>query len=260
MTAYGLRTVDVLWRRDLMRFVRQPSRVAGALGQPVIFWLVLGTGFAKSFSVPGQSLGYLEFFFPGVVAMVLLFASIFASVSLIEDRHQGFLQAILAGPGSRASIVLGKCAGAGSVALLQAGLFVVLMPFAGFSMAAVDWPLLLATMVLLSLGLTAMGFAIAWLVDNVQAYHAIQMTLLMPLWVISGAMFPPHEAPPVFAFLMAANPVAYGVAGVRQALYGGLAPDGTVVAGPYESLAVVSAFAVVAVGLAVAVAQRVRVR
>src|SRR5262245_29820137 len=138
--SYGLYTIDVLWRRDLTRFWREPGRILGALGQPLIFWLVLGGGFAASFKMPGLELGYLEFFFPGVVAMVVLFASIFASVSLIEDRHQGFLQAILAGPGSRTSLVLGKCAGSASVALLQAFMFVALAPAAGFAYASVDWP------------------------------------------------------------------------------------------------------------------------
>ena len=102
---YDLATAQVLWLRDLKRFLRQPSRIIGALGQPVIFWGVIGSGMATTFRVPNSQLDYLEFFFPGVVLMVVLFASIFASVSVIEDRHHGFLQAVLAGPGSRAALV-----------------------------------------------------------------------------------------------------------------------------------------------------------
>ena len=126
MTAatYDLATVRVLWRRDLMRFFRQPSRIIGALGQPVLFWIVLGSGLAATFRVPGVDVGYLEFFFPGVIAMVLLFASIFAAVSVIEDRHQGFLQMVMAGPGSRASLVFGKCLGSpGPLASTKSRLF-----------------------------------------------------------------------------------------------------------------------------------------
>ncbi len=256
--AYGLYTIEVLWRRDLMRFLRQPSRILGALGQPIIFWLVLGSGLASTFQMPGVPQGYMEYFFPGVVVMVLLFASIFASVSVIEDRHQGFLQAILAGPGSRTALVLGKCAGAATVALAQALAFVVLAPLAGFSFAQVNWPLLLGIMVGISLGLTAMGFAIAWLVDNVQGYHAIQMTLLVPLWVISGAMFP-TSGPLVFRWLAALNPVSYAVNGARQAFYGEVgAPDVGFTLAPLANLGVVLGFAVVSVLVAARVCERVR--
>jgi ABC-2 type transport system permease protein len=231
MSSFALHTIEVLWRRDLMRFFRQPSRIIGALGQPLIFWVVLGSGMSSTFRLPGVEQGYMEYFFPGVVIMVLLFASIFASVSVIEDRHQGFLQAILAGPGSRASLVLGKCAGAATVAIAQALAFVLLAPLAGFSYTAIQWPLLLATMLGISLGLTAMGFAIAWLVDNVQGYHAIQMTLLVPLWVISGAMFPVSGLA-IFRWLAAINPVSYAVAAARQAFYGGDAPAVALAASP----------------------------
>src|SRR5262245_38099032 len=130
---YEWRTIHVLWLRELKRFWRQPSRLAGAIGQPVIFWLVLGAGMGRTFQIPGLSINYLEFFFPGVLVMVLLFTSIFAAVSVIEDRNLGFLQAVLAGPGSRFAVVLGKCLGAGSVALLQAGILSILAPFAGFA-------------------------------------------------------------------------------------------------------------------------------
>src|SRR6266545_7632391 len=124
--AFDLATTFVLWRRDLMRFAREKSRVVGALVQPLIFWLVIGSGMAKTFRLPGaQSVGYLEYFFPGVILMVVLFTSIFATMSLIEDRHQGFLQAVLVGPGSRVALVLGKCLGATTIAVLQATMFLL---------------------------------------------------------------------------------------------------------------------------------------
>jgi len=246
---YDIATTRVLWRRDLARFWRQPSRVIGALGQPVLFWLVIGSGLARTFQIPGVDVGYMEYFFPGVVMLVLLFASIFASVSVIDDRHQGFLQAVLAGPGSRTALVWGKCLGSTSVALIQGALFFALTPLAGFSLGAIHWPLLLAASILTSLGLTALGFAVAWILDNVQAYHAVQMMVLIPLWVVSGAMFPAGEG--VYAVVMRLNPVAYGVSAVRHALYGGLAsPQMTVSQTPWFEVAVVGAFAVFCVLLA----------
>lgn len=252
---YDLATVGVLWRRDLTRFFRQPSRLVGALGQPLIFWLVIGTGMAATFRMPGTAVGYLEYFYPGVVLMVVLFAAIFSTVSVIEDRRAGFLQAVMAGPGSRSALVVGKALGTASVALTQAALFLVLSPWAGFPPLRVDWPLLAAALGLAAVGLASLGFAVAWLVDNIQGYHAIQMTLLTPLWVVSGAMFPPSESHPVFAAVMRANPVAYAVSAVRRALSGAAAP-GALPGSAGRDLAVLALFAAAALLLAILSAGR----
>ena len=213
-------TISVLWVRELKRFWRQPSRLAGAIGQPIIFWLVLGSGMGRTFQIPGLTISYLEFFFPGVIIMVLLFTSIFSAVSVIEDRNLGFLQAVLAGPATRVSVVLGKCLGAANVALIQASIFCLLMPMAGFHVADINWLLFFLTMTVTSLGLTALGYAIAWWINNVQGYHAVHMTLMMPLWFISGALFPANVTHPVLRMLMLFNPVAHAVSMTRRALYG----------------------------------------
>lgn len=255
--AYDLATARVLWWRDLVRFFRQPSRLVGALGQPVIFWLVIGSGMAATFRMPGSPVGYLAFFYPGVVLMVVLFAAIFTTVSVIEDRHQGFLQAVLAGPGSRAALVLGKALGSSSVALSQAALFLALAPAAGFPLRSVDWPLLVAALGLAALGLAALGFAVAWAVDNVQGYHAIQMTLLVPLWVVSGAMFPMSPEHPGLAAVMRVNPVAYAVSAARRALGGAGAP-GALPGSSARDLAVLAAFAAGALALAMIASRRRR--
>lgn len=256
---HDLAAVRVLWWRDLVRFFRQPFRVAGALGQPVIFWLVIGSGMAATFRLPGSGIGYLEFFYPGVVLMVVLFASIFSTVSVIEDRHHGFLQAVLAGPCSRPAVAAGKVLGSASVALSQAALFLALAPAAGYPLGRVDWPLLLAALSLSALGLAAVGLGVAWVVDNVQGYHAVQMTLLVPAWVVSGAMFPPSPEHPALAAAMRVNPVAYGVSAARRALSGAEAP-GTLPGSAARDLAVLAAFAAAALGLAALAARRRRGR
>ena len=188
--------------------------------------------------------------------MVLLFASIFSTVSVIEDRHQGFLQAVMAGPGSRASLIFGKCIGSASVALIQVGLFLILAPFAGYSLLHINWPLLLATLAITSLGLTALGVAMAWWLDNLQGFHAVQMTLLVPLWVVSGAMFPPAQGG-VFATIMRYNPLAYAVSAARHALYSGHAPASTTFSqSPLADLAVLTGFALVSFAFAIAFASK----
>jgi daunorubicin resistance ABC transporter membrane protein len=252
--AYDLATALVLARRDLVRFFRQPSRLVGALGQPVIFWLVIGGGLSGTFRMPGADVSYLAYFFPGVVLMVVLFASIFTTASVIEDRHRGFLQAVQAGPGSRGALVVGKSLGSAAVALSQAALFVALAPLAGFPYGAIDWPLLAAALFLAALALAALGFAVAWALDHVAGYHAIQMTLLTPLWVVSGAMFPAPAAGP-FALAMSANPLAYAVSATRRALAGPAAP-GALPGSAARDLAVCAAFAALALALAALASRR----
>ena len=212
-----------LWRRDLTRFGRQPSRVLGALGQPIIFFWILGGGLAGTFRLPGSALAYPTYFFPGVVTMVALFASIFASVSVIEDRQRGFLQAVVAGPASAVGIAVGKTLGAASVALLQVAGFLLFAPWAGLPLADIAWGPLALALATATVTLSALGLAVAWPLTSVQGFHALQMLLMVPLWVVSGAMFPPPPAG-TMAGLMAANPLALMLAAIRHALHGGEAP------------------------------------
>lgn len=217
----NLATVRVLLARDVVRFFRQRSRVIGALAQPVLFWLVIGSGFSGTFRVEGaEGLSYQEFFYPGVVAMVLLFSAIFATISVIEDRREGFLQSVLAGPGARWAVVLGKSLGSSAIALLQAGLFLLLAPWAGVHLATVSFPLLLAVTVLSALFFTGVGFTLAWWVNSSTGYHAVMSIVLIPMWVLSGAMFPLKGAGPVISAVMTVNPMRFAVEGIRHALYG----------------------------------------
>ena len=170
-----------LWRRELLRVVKERSRWAGALAQPLFFWLIIGTGMAKTFHLPGlENVTALQFFFPGMLAMIILFATIFGTISIVEDRAQGFLQAVLVAPGSRQALVLGKVLGVTSLALVQVGLFAMLAPVAGFKVSSVRWGVLAAVCLLASVGLTAMNFTVAWVINSVQGYHAIMGIVLYP--------------------------------------------------------------------------------
>jgi ABC-2 type transport system permease protein len=251
-------TVGVLVSRDLRRFFRQLSRVVGALVQPLIFWLVIGSGLSGSFRMAGaEGVGYVQYFYPGIVMLVVLFTSIFTTMSVIEDRHKGFLQAVLVAPASRAALVLGKTLGGVAIALAQAAIFLALAPLAGFDARAIEWPLLALLLLLVGIGLSSMGFAIAWWLDSTQGYHVVMSVLLIPLWIVSGAMFPMTGGPRWICLVGRANPMAYAVAGVRRALYGGVAPGGGGLASSAAlELGVTFAFAVVAVLVAVRVCSR----
>ncbi|HVU52066.1 MAG TPA: ABC transporter permease [Polyangia bacterium] len=252
--------VKALVGRDLRRFFRQPSRVVGSFAQPLILWLVLGAGLGGSFqpgaNAGGSSVSYLQYFYPGVVVLTMLFTAIFSTISVIEDRHHGFLQAVLAAPATRTALVLGKTLGGVTIAVLQAAVLIALAPLAGFSLAAIDWPVLLGALVLAAVGFTALGFAMAWWIDSTQGYHAVMMVALIPLWMLSGAMFPP-AAGGVMSALMAADPMTYVMSAARRGFHGAGLPAGLVPgASGAVDLAIVAAFALVAVAAAVALCRR----
>ena len=239
-----------LWRRELVRFFRQPSRVAGAAGSPLLFWLFIGSGLSGSFRLPGaENVGYLEYFFPGTVTLVVLFAAIFSTISIIEDRREGFLQGVLAAPVSRAAIAAGKVLGGATLAWLQGAAFLLLAPVAGLRL---DAPALLkaaGVLALLAVALTAIGFAFAWALDSVQGFHAIMNLVLLPMWLLSGAFFPLSGAPLWLSTLMRCDPLTYGVAALRWVLYGPRAELGSGVPGPALSIAVTAAIGVIVLGI-----------
>ena len=218
-------TVSVLVKRDVKRFFRQKSRVAGALIQPFLFWLILSAGFTKSFQAPGiQTLSYKEFSYPGVILMMVLFTALFATMSVIEDRNEGFLQGVLAAPSSRGALVMGKTLGGTFLAMIQVALFLVLLPLAGFHFNQASWLPLIFILFLSAFALNAFGFFLAWWLNSVQGYHVMMSLVLMPLWLISGAIFPLDGSSPWLKRLSQFNPMAYGVEGLRNAFYGGHSP------------------------------------
>jgi ABC-2 type transport system permease protein len=209
-----------LWLREIVRFYRQRSRVVGVLASPLLFWIVLGSGFAHSFHATGSSASYMAYVFPGVIAMLVLFTAIFSMMSLIQDRNEGFLLSVMAAPVSRSSIVLGKVLGGATLAAIQGVIFLVFLPMIGVhpSFAGIGYSILLIC--LISFELTAVGFAIAWPMDSPQAFHAIVNLILLPMWMLSGALFPVHDASGWLRYIMMANPLTYGVVALQQSLLG----------------------------------------
>ena len=213
-------TAGTLWQREIVRFLRQRSRIIGAFGQPILFWLLLGSGFGESLRLPGQNAGnYLEYFYPGILAMIILFTAIFSTIAIIEDRKEHFLQAVLVAPVPRPAIVLGQALGGTTLALMQGVLLLAAAPLAGIPLTVQGALAAVAVMALLAFALTSLGLVLAWRLDSTQGFHAIMNMLLIPLWLLSGAVFPASGAHPLLAGLMAVNPVAYGVAALRRCLY-----------------------------------------
>jgi ABC-2 type transport system permease protein len=212
-----------LCRRELVRFLRQRHRVIGALATPIVFWLLIGGGMGRSFNPAGShaslSGGYMEYFFPGTVLMILLFTAIFSTISIIEDRKEGFLQSVLVAPISRLQIVGGKVLGGTVLAFGQGLVFLLLAPLTGIHFSIVGFLLACATMLILSASLTALGFCIAWRMSSSQGFHAIMNLFLMPMWFLSGALFPIEGAWKGLRIIMRLNPLSYGLEALRDAIH-----------------------------------------
>ncbi len=210
-----------LWQREVVRFLRQRNRIIGALATPLVFWFLIGSGLGPTFRLPAAPDGmtYIQYFFPGTLILIMLFTAIFSTISVIEDRREGFLQGVLVSPASAGSIVAGKLLGGATLAALQGVLFLVLAPFVGLSLSPVMVLNAAWVFFLVGFGLTGLGFLVAWPMDSTQGFHAIMNVFLMPMWLMSGALFPAVDRESWVWWVVTLNPVTYGVSAVRRVLY-----------------------------------------
>ncbi|MCY3778625.1 MAG: ABC transporter permease, partial [Candidatus Aminicenantes bacterium] len=203
--------VATLWRREVIRFYRQRGRLVGALGTPLVFWILIGSGVGESFrpAAAPDDLHDPVYFYPGTILLMLLFTAIFSTISLIEDRREGFLLSVLVSPVSRAGVVLGKILGGATLAFLQGLVFLLLAPLAGISLGLGQILWTMCVMALIALSLTGLGFIIAWQSESIQGFHAVMNLMLVPMWILSGALFPFSGASSWIQYLMRINPLSY---------------------------------------------------
>jgi len=239
-----------LARRETRRFFRERTRVLGALLQPLLFWAFFAAGLQPSFRLAGGS-DYGAYLVPGIAILVLLFTAIFSTISVIEDRREGFLQGVLVAPLPRAAVVAGKILGGTILATVQAAFILLLAPLAGVRPGAAAVAAGIAFCFVLGFGLTSLSLAIAWPMRSTQGFHAVMTVFLMPLWLLSGAFFPAEGVPRWLALLMRLDPLTYGVDVLRRLL---AAPAAT--AGIAAPLGVTLLFVTGAFALAIVVTHR----
>src|SRR5689334_5504583 len=204
-----------LWQRELIRFWRTKSRVIGVVASPLVFWLLIGYGS-----------GDLGRFYSGALVLTVMFSAIFSTISIIEDRREGFLLSMLVSPAPRTSMVLGKILGAATLAWIQELIFLAFAPLAGVSITLSDVIPIVASIFLISFTLTGMGFVFAWRMETTSGFHAIMNLLLVPMWMVSGALFPMSTAHGWIKALMRINPLTYSIALLNALLgIGGGMPD-----------------------------------
>jgi ABC-2 type transport system permease protein len=243
-----------LWKREVVRFYRNRSRVVGVIASPLLFWIVIGSGFGTSFRGAGGqgSQHYLDFFFPGALTMIVLFTAIFTMMSVIEDRNEGFLLSVLVAPVHRSVIVLGKVLGGTTLAAGQGILFLIFAPLIGIHFTLASFALIVLTVFLIAFSLTALGFAIAWPMDSTQAFHAIINLFLIPLWLLSGSLFPLSGASFWIKAIMRINPLTYGTEALRSLLFPGAAVDFSL----SLSITILAVFSVIMFVIAFVIANR----
>ncbi len=248
-----MNAIYILWLRQLKRHFRSKPRMIGSLGQPLLFLLALGFGFGPIYQRAGGG-NYLEFLAPGIIAMSVLFTAMFAGIETIWDRQFGFLKETLVAPVSRFNIMLGRTFGGATVAVFQ-GIIVMIIsvPF-GFRFNIVYLPLAIIFMIIIAILFTAIGTAIASLLDDMHAFSLIMNFLIMPLFFLSGALFPLDGFPPAVRAITSANPLTYGVDGLRVAL-----TTATIHAGILNDFAVLLVFTLVFLGIGSYLFSRVQV-
>src|SRR5690349_8393789 len=214
LNSYALPAMT-LWQRELVRFWRTKSRVIGVVASPLVFWLLMGYGS-----------GDLGRFYSGALVLTVMFSAIFSTISIIEDRREGFLLSMLVSPAPRTALVFGKILGSATLAWIQGLLFLLFAPLAGVSVSVLLLPSVIAAIFLIAFTLTGMGFVIAWRMETTSGFHAIMNLLLVPMWMVSGALFPMSTAHGWIKALMRINPLTYSIALLNALLaIGGGMPD-----------------------------------
>jgi ABC-2 type transport system permease protein len=215
-----IETVYILWLRQVKRYVRSRSRIIGSIGQPLLYLFALGYGLSGVFARAGSG-NYIDFLVPGVISQTILFTSIFFGVEIIWDKQFGFLKETLVAPVSRFNIILGRTLGGATIAVFQGLIVLILSLLFGFRpVSLIHLPLAVIFMFLTGVLFTSIGSAIAALVDDMQGFQLIMNFLILPLYFLSGALYPLNLAPDFLRSIAAFNPLSYGVDGIRSILTG----------------------------------------
>jgi ABC-2 type transport system permease protein len=262
-----LGAIYIVWWRDILRYWRDRTRVVASLAQPLLYLVIFGTGLASSLGggfAAGAGVSYTQFMFPGVISMAVLFTAIFGAMSIVWDREFGFMRELLVAPIDRAAIAIGKTLGGATQAMIQGLILLVLAPFVGVTLGPLVVLQLVVLVFILAFGLSAMGVALASGMKSMQGFQMVMNFLMMPMFFLSGALFPLVGLPGWMTVLTRLDPAAYGVDPIRRVLLGGsgLPADrlgitifDQTLAIPVES-AVVLVFGVVMLGLAVRAFQK----
>lgn len=209
--------IYIMWLRQVKKYFRSKSRIIGSLGQPLLFFVALGFGFKNIYAAAGQG-NYINFLAPGIIAMTVLFSSMFSGIEIIWEKQFGFLKETLVAPVSRTRIMFGKTLGGATTSIFQAMLLFVMLLIFGFQPNWTGLPLAIAFIFLIAIFFAGLGITIASIMEDMQGFQLIMNFLVMPIFFLSGALFPLHGLPAAIDFIAKIDPLTYGVDGLRGAL------------------------------------------
>jgi len=215
-----LRAVEIVWRRELLRFARSRMRVTTSLAQPILYLFVFGVGLGRLIGRSIPSFDFKAFLFPGVVVMSIIFSAVFSAVSIVWDREFGFMREMLVAPVPRSGLVVGKALGGASVSTIQGSLVLLLAPAVGVNLSV--WALLasLGIMVLAAFTLTSFGIVVAARIQRIESFQAVMQFFLMPIFFLSGALYPVETLPSWLGVLAKLDPATYAVTSLRRVMLG----------------------------------------
>jgi ABC-2 type transport system permease protein len=221
----NLRAIAMVWRRDIIRLFRMPTRIVTGIAQPLLFLFVLGAGLEAAIGAQGAAgVSYQQYLFPGILAMSVLTSALFSAIAIVWDREFGFMREMLVAPVSRSSLVLGKALGGGSVAVVQGLVLVVFAPLVGVSFTVASFFEMVFFMLLLAFALTAFGIVIASRMQRMESFQMVMALVLQPMLFLSGAIFPLNALPDWLAVITRLNPATYGVDAIRRVVVPDAAP------------------------------------
>jgi ABC-2 type transport system permease protein len=216
----ALRVIYTIWLREAKTFMREKFRIIAMIGQPLLYLAILGNGISAGMRITSAgNIAYIKFMYPGVIGMSILFTSIFSAISIIWDREFGFLKEVLVAPVPRWGVAIGKSLGGATVAMVQTVIMVGMAPFVGIALSVLLVLKLLGLAFLMSFAVTSLGIVIASRMESMQSFQMVMNFLVMPLYFLSGAMFPMASAPRWMKSLMVADPLTYGVDGIRNVVF-----------------------------------------
>ncbi len=218
-----VRAVYIVWWRDVIRYGRDRVRLAASLAQPLLYLVIFGSGLSASLGAGfagASGMSYTQFMYPGIISMAILFTSIFAAMGIVWDREFGFLKELLVAPIERSAIAVGKALGGATQAVFQGAILLVLAPFVGVTLSLTSAIVLLGLMAALAFGLSAMGVAIAARMRSMQGFQMVMNFLMMPMFFLSGALFPLVGLPGWMTVLTRIDPASYGIDPIRRTLLG----------------------------------------
>jgi ABC-2 type transport system permease protein len=218
-----LGAIYIVWWRDLLRYWRDRARVGASLAQPLLYLVIFGTGLASSLGggfAAGTGVSYTQFIFPGVISMSVLFTSIFGAMSIVWDREFGFMRELLVAPIDRSAIAIGKTLGGATQAMIQGLILLVLAPFVGVSLDVKTVLEVIGLVFVLAFGLSALGVALASAMKSMQGFQVVMNFLMLPMFFLSGALFPLVGLPGWMTVLTRLNPASYGIDPIRRVLLG----------------------------------------